>query len=306
MKRNLIILLAVALGFPMWINAQEIKVTRFEPSRVGSVIARFNPAFTNTGEACAVLRVYVNGDDYIIEPNLLSVKDTTLAGEIRLWVPPGTSRLTVRRKGLKPLLGYEIPIRVETKTDYDVDIETITKPLPQLSRNHVYLGAGYNIISLSAPYLVVGANLNHHQIELGAAYGLNKSDDLFFYDVNADLKAGYNYNAISASLTYGYEIPVSDFFYITPMAGVSYLAYLGSEASSSTNGTDYKNANALSAIGGVRLSVGFGKSFRLCITPEYQTAVYKDKNCKLFTSYDDTMKSWHTGFNLNVGLLVYF
>ena len=112
MKRNLIILLAMTLGFPMWIKAQEIKVTRFEQSR-NSMIARMNQAFTLSGENCAVLRVYVKGDGYSIEPNLRSVKDSTLFGEIRLWVPPGTTRLTVRRSGLKPLLGYQIPIRVE-------------------------------------------------------------------------------------------------------------------------------------------------------------------------------------------------
>ena len=293
----------MTLGFPMWIKAQEIKVTRFEQSRNG-MIARMNPAFTLSGENCAVLRGYVKGNDYSIEPNLLSVKDSTLSGEIRLWVPPGTTRLTVRRSGLKPLLGYQIPIRVEAKTDYDVDVETIVPPPP--SDNHVYIGAGYNIMTLAGPSILVGANLKHHQIELGAVYGLNKSDDLYFYDANDNLKAGYNYNAIRAGLTYGYEFPVSDFFYITPMAGVSYLAYLGSEASSSTKGTDYKNANSLSAGGGVRLSVVFGKQFRLCITPEYYAAVYKDKNCKLLSSHDDNIKNWNTGFNLNVGLLVYF
>ena len=161
-------------------------------------------------------------------------------------------------------------------------------------------------MTLAGPSILVGANLKHHQIELGATYGLKKSDDLYFYDSNDNLKAGYNYNAIRASLTYGYEIAISDFFFITPMAGVSYLAYLGNEASSSTKNTNYKNANALSATGSLRLSLGFGKNFRLCITPEYQGAVYKDKNCKLFSSYDDTMKDWHTGFNLNVGLMVYF
>ena len=161
-------------------------------------------------------------------------------------------------------------------------------------------------MSLSGPSIAIGANLNHHQIELGAVYGLNKSDDLFFYDANDNLKAGYNYNAIKAGLTYGYEFPVSDFFYITPMAGISYLAYLGSEASSSTKGTDYKNANALSAGGGVRFSLAFGKQFRLSITPEYQSAVYKDNNCKLLSSHDENIKNWNTGFNLNVGLLVYF
>ena len=302
MKKIRIILLAMSLGLPMWVKAQEIKVTKFEQNR-NSMIARMNPVLTRTGETCAVLRVYVSGDDYSIEPNLLSLKDTTLFGEIRLWVPPGTSRLTVRRKGIKPLIGYQIPIKVETKTDYDVDIETVTPPPP--SDNHVYIGAGYNIMSLSGPSLTVGANLNHHQIELGAVYGLNKSDDLYYYDANDNLKAGYNYNAIRASLTYGYEIAVSDFFFITPMAGVSYLAYLGNEAASSSKSTDYKNANSLSATGGVRLSLGFGK-LRFCITQEYHSAVYKDKNCKLFSSYDDNMKNWHTGFNLNVGLMLYF
>lgn len=304
MREKLITLLAIVLGIPMWVKAQEIKVTRFEQNR-NSMIARMNPALTRTGETCAVLRVYVTGDDYSVEPNLLSVKkDTTLFGEIRLWVPPGTSRLTVRRKGLKPLIGYQIPIRVEAKTDYDVDIEIVETPPPP--DNHVYIGAGYNIMSLSGPALTVGANLNHHQIELGAVYGLNKSDDLYFYDANDNLKAGYNYNAIMASLTYGYEIAVSDFFFITPMAGVSYLAYLGNEASSSTKSTNYKNANSLSAIGGVRLAIGIGKQVRLCVTPEYQTTVYKDENCKLFSSYDDNMKNWNTGFNLNVGLMIYF
>ena len=206
---------------------------------------------------------------------------------------------------------YHIPIRIEAACAYEAEIiledivdggTGITPP----TDNHVYIGAGYNIMSLSGPSLTVGANLNHHQIELGAVYGLNKSDDLYFYDANDNLKAGYNYNAIMASLTYGYEIAVSDFFFITPMAGVSYLAYLGNEASSSTKSTNYKNANSLSAIGGVRLAIGIGKQVRLCVTPEYQAAVYKDENCKLFSSYDDKMKNWHTGFNLNVGLMIYF
>lgn len=304
MKKKLIILLAMALGSPMWIMAQEIKVARFEQNR-NSLIARMNPVLTRSGENCAVLRVYVDGDDYSIEPNLLSLKDTTLYGEIRLWVPPGTSRLTVRRKSQKPLIGYEIPIRVETKTDYDVDIETFITPPPP-TKNHVYLGAGYNILSLSGPALNVGANFNHHQIELGAVYGLNKSDNLFFYDAEDNLKAGYKYNGIRTSLTYGYEIAVSDFFYITPMAGVSYFAYIGNEASSSTKNTNYEYANSLSAIGGIRLAIGFGEHVRLCVTSEYQEAVYKDKNCKLFGSYDKIIKDWNTGINLNVGLMIYF
>ncbi len=307
-RRKWLWLIAIVLAIPLKNEAQtkskSIQITKFERGK--SLIASMEPAFDNAGEAGAVIRFWYSGSGFIIEPNLGILRIENYPGETRLWVPRGTTRINVRHNDDKPLRGYSIPIRVESKTDYDAEISLVGGGIIEKSRNHVYIGAGYNIISLSGPSITIGANLNHHQIELGTVYGLNKSDALFFYDANDNLKAGYNYNAIRGSLTYGYEIPVSDFFFITPIAGVSYLAYLGSEASSSNKGTDYKNANALSAGGGVRFSLAFGKLFRLCITPEYQGAVYKDKNCKLFSSYDDTIKSWHSGFNLNVGFLVYF
>ena len=305
MKRKLLLLIIIGLVMPIKSMAQAkyVQITKFERNYT-SLIASMNPVKDNAGEECAVIRFWYSGSDYIIEPNLGYLKIENHPGETRLWVPQGTKRITVRHNEDKPLRDYNIPLRIESKVTYDAEI-TLVEETPK-PKNQVYIGAGYNIMTLSGPSITVGANLNHHQIELSATYGLKKSDDLYFYDANDNLKAGYNYNAIRAGLTYGYEFPVSDFFYITPMAGVSYLAYLGSEASSSTKGTNYKNANALSAGGGVRFSLAFGKQFRLCITPEYQSAVYKDKNCKLFTSYDDTMKSWHTGFNLSVGVMVYF
>ena len=307
-KKKIFLLITIGLVMTMKGMAQgkSIEITKFERNYT-SLIASMNPIKDNAGEDCAVIRFWYSGSDYIIEPNLGMLKIETYPGETRVWVPRGTKRITVRHNEDKPLRGYTIPISVESKTDYDAEI-SLTEGEGSIVgiKNRVYIGAGYNIMTLSGPSVTVGANLNHHQIELGAIYGLKKSDDLYFYDANDNLKAGYNYNAIRASLTYGYEIAVSDFFFITPMVGVSYLAYLGNEASTSTKSTNYKNANALSAGGGIRLSVAFGKQFRLCITPEYYAAVYKDNNCKLLSSHDDNIKNWNTGFNLNVGLLVYF
>lgn len=304
-KRKLLLLIAIVLAMPLKSIAQGKKIQISKFGMGNSLIASMNTVLDNNGEACAVIRFWYSGSDYIIQPNLGVLKMEKEPGETRLWVPRGTTRVTVRHNEDQPLRGYTIPMRIESKTDYDAEI-ILTGGHVVNHENHVYIGAGYNIMSLSGPSLTVGANLQHHQIELGAVYGLNKSDDLYFYDANDNLKEGYNYNAIRASLTYGYEIPVSDFFFITPMAGVSYLAYIGNEASSSSKSTNYKYANSLSATGGLRLAIGFGEQFRLCITPEYHAAVYKDKNCKLFSSNDDNMKNWNTGFNLNVGLLVYF
>lgn len=321
MKKKLTIALWIMiLLFPLGVRAQDIWVNRFEPNYT-SLIARMNQVRDNADEACAVLRCYVRGDGYTVEPNLGIVKDSLLDGEIRLWVSKGTKRLTIRHKGLKPLIGYVIPIRLEQLTDYDVDIESIAdQPNNGTARNMkesednkhrvrkhpFYMGAGYNIISVSGPSLNMGVNIKHHNIELGAVYGLNKTDDLFFYDSNGNTIGGYNYNAICAKISYGYEIKASDYFAITPMIGASYLAYMGSEVEGVNKNTSYEVAYSLSVIGGLRLTVAISEKFKLCLTPEYHAAAYKDKTSKLVSKYDDKLKSWHTGFNLNVGFMFFF
>lgn len=295
-----IVLIMTALITVLSSEAQDIRVAKFERNYT-SLIARMHPQYDNSGEGCAVFRCFVRGKGYTIEPNLGVVKDSLAEGEIILWVPQGTKRLTVRHTGSRPLVGYEIPLRIETKTDYNVYIDSVKLP-----KHNVYIGAGYNVVSLSGPSVAIGANVNHHQIELGVCYGLNKTDDLFFYDSNGNVVGGYNYSAICANLSYGYEIAASDFFAITPMIGSSYLACVGNEVEGITKNSNYEKANSLSVTGSLRFTIAVSDRFKLCVTPGYQSAVYKNKTCKLVSEYDDTMKNWHTGFNLNVGFIYFF
>ena len=85
-------------------NAQDIQVTRFERNYT-SLIASTNPVYDNTGEACAVIRIFVRDDGFIIEPNMGMMKQETKPGEIRMWVPKGTKRLTIRNSNWMPLIG---------------------------------------------------------------------------------------------------------------------------------------------------------------------------------------------------------
>lgn len=297
-----IVLLLVALTSSLGLKAQDIQVTKFEQNFT-SLIARMHQETDNTGEACAVLRCYVRGKGFTIEPNLGVLKVEKLEGEIRLWVPQGTKRLTIRHTGSKPLIGYEIPVKIETKTDYDIEIDArkIDKP----KEHNVYVSAGYNIVSISGPSVAIGVTVNHHNIELGAVYGLNKTDDLFFYNQSGNVTAGYNYSVVRAHLRYGYEIPLSDYFSMTPQVGLAYHGYSGKSVVNSNN-TNYKSANSMSLFGGLKFTVSVSDTFKFYLTPEYNAAIYKDDNCKVISSNDDTMKNWHTGFNLNVGIMVYF
>ena len=294
-----IFLITVMLLLGMVLKAQDIQVTKFERNYT-SLIARVHPEYDNTGEGCAVLRCFVRGKGYTIEPNLGVLRDSLLEGEIILWVPQGTKRITVRHSGSRPLVGYEIPLRLEAMTDYNVYIDSV-RP----KAHNVYIGAGYNVVSISGPSVAIGFTKNQHNIEIGAVYGLNKTDDIYYYSQSGDVAAGYNFNAVRAYFKYGYEIPLSDYFSLTPQAGLAYHAYSGKGVVNS-NDTNYKSASSMSLLAGLRFMVSITDNLKFCLTPEYDVAVYKGDNCKLVSSIDDTMKNWHTGFNLNVGIMVYF
>ena len=95
--------------------------------------------------------------------------------------------------------------------------------------------------------------MNHHVVELGAVYGLNKTDDLYFFDAAGNMKCGGSFNAVSMKLKYGYEIPVGGFLAIVPQVGIAYNAYLAADASKGGTGTRLANTHSLSALGAVSL-----------------------------------------------------
>ena len=300
MKKFFILLLLIATMCKA--KAQDIEITKFERNYT-SLIASMDPVYDNTGEACAGIRFFVRGDGFIIEPNMGMMKQETKPGEIRVWVPRGTKRLTIRKEGLLPLTGYSIPMTIEPKVTYETEV--IVHDGANKHHN-VYGGIGYNALSISGPSVALGFDVNHHNIELGAVYGLNKTDDMYFYDSNSDIAGAYNYQTIRVQLRYGYDISITDFFSIMPQVGGAYNLFIGNEVVKGNGKGNYDSANSVSAIVAVRLVTSFNDRFKLHITPEYNIGLYKDDNCKMLSDFDSKFKSWTEGFNLNIGLMYFF
>lgn len=299
------LLILVALLIPKGIMAQnEIRITKFEENP-RKLEARTKPMFDNNGDAYALICFEVR-DNYIeIEPNMGYKDREDLVGQINIWVPKGTKRITFRREHLRPYT-YNIPLTVESKKTYDAIIEW-DDYVPVANKNHyVYMSAGYNILSLMGPSVAIGANINHHNIELSGVYGLNKTDDLYFYDTSGNANSGFSYRAVRVGLSYGYELAASDFFSIMPQLGGFYQFYNGKDLIGNNRNTNFKNANAISVFGALRFTVAFSNSFKMFLAPEYDFVVYKDEKCKLLNDYDNDFKNWNTGFNLNVGLQIFF
>ena len=288
-------------------DAQDIQITKFERN-VTSLIASMNPVYDNAGEVCAVVRFFVRDMGYVIEPNLGVLRSDTLAGEIRLWIPKGTKRITVRHEGMLPLTGYDIPLRIESKVTYEATIDIEERKEKKESNAHVFLEARYNVMTLAGPEVGLGFEVKNHVIEVNAVYGLKKSDDLFFYDKDGNMNEAYSYQPFRLGLRYGYEIEIiENVLAVVPQVGCAYNLMSGkSVASTVSTGDDYKTASSFSALGALRLQVALGNHLKLYVTPEYDYGLYKDDNCKWISDYDKTFKGWTDGFNLSVGLNVSF
>lgn len=120
--RQSIFILAFILLCQLRLNAQDIQITQFEANPT-NLVASMYPEYDNTGTACAVIRFLVRDSGFQIQGNLGIVKQESLPGEIRVWVPQGTKRITVRHEKYMPLDGYVIPVRIESKMAYDAIIE---------------------------------------------------------------------------------------------------------------------------------------------------------------------------------------
>ena len=298
MKKIMIMALLILAACGM--KAQKVQIKDFAENGA-NMIASVNRAYENNHIACAVIRFFVGDGDYIIEPNMGVVKRENLPGEIRLWVPPKeTKRITIKHRDATPLIGYEIPVRIESLKTYDAVLTIVNEE----KEHHVYVGAGYNIMSISGPSVALGFDVKNHNIELGAVFGLNKTDDMYFYDGNSNVIGAYNYQAIRIQLRYGYDFAISDFFSIMPQIGGAFNIINGDEVVKG-NGK-YDSANSMSAIVAVRLVTSFNNRFKLHITPEYNIGINKNDNCKMLSDFDSTFKSWTEGFNLNIGLMYFF
>ena len=305
-------LTVLILAFAIQANAQKkIQVTKFVRN-VTSLIGSMNQMEDNTGEACAVLRVRMPDNDFEVEPNLGVVRREMKTGELLLWIPVGTKRLTVRHYGVMPLAGYEIPVKLEPKVTYDAEIEIVESWTGGKSRNyeerdyHVFVGAGYNVMAISGPSAILGLDYKHHVIEAGAAYGLNKTDDLYFYNSDGNLKAAYNYQAFRISLRYGYDIEIGKSISIIPQIGAAYNIMSGTAIQNGNSNSSYQSTNSISGLASVRLAAKLSKQIGLYVTPEYDLGLSKEDICKIIGENNKTFKDWTEGFNLNAGIVINF
>lgn len=311
MKINASFLL-IFLAFPLQAHSQKrIQVSKFEKN-ITSLIGSVNPVEDNTGEACAVLRIWMPDNDFEVEPNLGVLKRETKTGEQLLWIPVGTKRLTIRHNGVMPLAGYAIPFRLEPKVTYDAEVEIVEslKKSGSIYHDrgfHVYAGVGFNAVSLLGPLATLGLNYKNFMVEGGFVYGLDKVENITLtLQGSSALAEAYDYTSMKAWARVGYQIKAAEHFFITPMAGATFNMINGKSILNSASTDYFKKSNPMSIHAAVRFSYEVISHLHLHLTPQYDFALSGDQIFEVIKHADNKLKAWVEGFGINAGIICEF
>lgn len=289
-------------------------------------------------QPAALIRFTVRDPQFEFSANwgILGIEQKT--GEVYLYVPQDTKRLTIRHPRLGVLLDYEIPVRIKSKVTYGADIvitekakpeqepqqpvtrEPVTYP-PYQSQSqpashqsaispvaHFYAGIGFNAVSLMGPSATLGLNFKGFMVEGGFVFGMDKVENVSFtLSGSSAISEAYDYSCMKAWVRVGYRIEAADHFFISPMAGATFNMISGKSTLSGTTSTDYfKESNPMSIHAAIRLSYEVANHIFVHLTPQYDFSIGGDQVFEVIKQGDSKIKAWGEGFGINAGIIYEF
>lgn len=257
------------------------------------------------GHPAALIRFTVRDPQFEFSANLGVIGIERKTGEVYLYIPQDTRRLTVRHPRLGVLKDYEIPVRIQSKVTYGADIVITEKAQSeQEPHTHFYAGIGFNAVSLMGPSATLGLNYKGFLIEGGFVYGMDKVENITFtLSRSSTPTEAYDYTCMKAWARLGYQFKAADHFFIAPMAGATFNMISG-KSTLSGNGTDYfKESNPMAVHAAVRLCYEVIDHLFVHLTPQYDFSLEGDQIFEVIKQGDSKLKAWGEGFGVNVGLI---
>lgn len=337
-------LVAVFLGFwPMIVMGQEadFEVRNFRERTTDLSAISSNYKDLN-GNPAALIRFTVRDPQFEFVANLGILKLERKTGEVYLYIPQDTKRLTIRHPRLGVLQDYEIPVKIKSKVTYGADIVITAKEQKQVpvrqqqteiyqdqtsgysdyyyqqqpskpvktssfsdAEFHVYAGLGFNAISTMGPSVLIGASYGMFSLEGGFVYGMDKVEDIRL-SISSTVNEAYDYSCSKAWARLGVSFDMEQ-FRITPQAGVTFNMISGKTANGASNTTDYfKDANPMSAFAAVRLSYEVADHIHIYLAPQYDFNIGGDQIFEVIKQGDSKIKAWGEGFGINAGIIYEF
>jgi hypothetical protein len=132
---------------------------------------------------------------------------------------------------------------------------------------------------------------------------------IFAYNTDHTIiESAYRYQPMRAQIRYGYSLPLTDFLSVTPQIGGCFNYFNGTLLP----GYEVAHFNYMekcvsgSGLLALRLNLSPTNWLKFQITPEYNFALAKNAEVDFINNENAKFKHWTEGFNLNIGLMVFF
>ena len=160
-------------------------------------------------------------------------------------------------------------------------------------KNEFYAEGNFKAGSFMGYGATIGGYFQNVNAEVSYLMGSGKSETIYWSgNTNITLKLGYG-------------IPLSNRYRITPQAGVG-LVKLKETIEEGGNTTPADGANTTMGLVGVRFSAAIANHFAASISPEFGFSMSKSKGYEALSEVSSDVKKWGEGFNVKLGLTVFF
>lgn len=172
-------------------------------------------------------------------------------------------------------------------------------------KNEFYIEANGRIGTFLAFGGTIGCYLSKFNIEASYLYGTGESEPIYWNSKEFEPIACTYTPAMNMNGKIGFGIAAGTRFRITPQIGINLLK-LKEKIANNSSGTPADGANIVNGVASMRFSFAVVNHLELVITPEYYFAMTKSKGFSTLSELSSKIKGWGEGFNLKIGLAIFF
>lgn len=171
--------------------------------------------------------------------------------------------------------------------------------------NEIYLEGGLSTISMLNVYGSIGFFINNINSEFSYAYGLENTESIYWCGNNMQPQSSWYQPQTNLGFKLGYGIPVSTRLRLTPQLGLGFLKLKEYMEEKSTI-APADGAYCCKGIVATRISIAVINNLAFTVSPEYQFIVKSSKGYDVLKDISTYVKSWSSGFNIKLGLALFF
>lgn len=175
-----------------------------------------------------------------------------------------------------------------------------------LVRLHQLKNSGYAQVGLQAGSLMaiagtIGGYYENINVEVSYLMGMAKSEDLY-WSKNEEMPRQFTYSPTAFGAKVGYGIILGTRARITPQVGATVVNVKGTEEGGSSSSDGYVASGCI----GARMDYALMHGVGLFVAPEMDFALSKSPVYEQLSAVSSKINSWGNGFNLRVGLSLFF